>query len=94
MAHHPHPRDNNTNQSLGAESEETDITWGKFGFGNYIDGGMDIATESLNAAGPCPVGRDEGLSKGFEELRKREDGSAEGELKANQVDGKEGRLLL
>ena len=54
---------------------------------------MDITTESLNAAGPCPVGRDEGLSKGFEELGKREDGSAEGELKADQVDGKEGRLF-
>ena len=65
---HSHPGNNDSNHGLSAESKETDIARRKFGFSDHIDGGMNVATEGLDAAGPSPVGRDEGLSDGFEEF--------------------------
>ena len=93
MAYHSDPGHRNSNQNLGAESEETDIAGGEFGLGDHIDCGVDIAAEGLDTTGPCPIGRDEGLSEGFEEFGKSEDGAAEGKLEANEVDGEQGGLL-
>lgn len=73
------------------EDEGGDVPGSKGGGGDLSDGIVKGGGfHGAQAAGPTPVGGDEGLGEGFDGFGQGEHGTAEGELKSNEVDAEDG----